>query len=233
MIIDSHMQSLRAGKLALSAKPAIAANGNLLKASHSFDIEMQQISWEGMLITYHGRTGMQIAPAAQLRALQNAADRGRAESQGLGDAITGLELTTLGDDLLSSFAGNLARNAQGTRGVILQSRWVLLAKAAYPLRSGFRTDLKAGCGQLQSQAAGYLLNQLFSTAQSKSGILVNNHSVGPRKVDCSSQSVSLFPTEWNNVLKDHRCPIRRCCGWGFTRGLLRRSQPSLRGLSTK
>lgn len=190
MIIDGHMQCLRAGKLAPTAQPAIAANGNLLKTSHSLDIQVQQISWGRMFITHHWRTGMQIAPATQTLAPQNAADRGRAEAQGLCDAIAGLEFPALGDDLISSFAGNPARTELGTRGVIVQSKWILLAEAPYPLRSGFSADLKAGCGQLQSQASGHLLNQLFSTAQSKSGILVNNHSVGPRKVDCSSQSAS-------------------------------------------
>ena len=35
---------------------------------------------------------------------------------------------------------------------------------------------------------------------------MNVHSVSG-VTDCSSQSASPFLTEWNNLLKDHRCPI--------------------------
>jgi hypothetical protein len=73
--------------LAASATAAIATNRNLLIAGHSLDVEMQHISREGMFITHHRRAGMQIAPAMQSGALQDAADGGRAETDGLGDAV--------------------------------------------------------------------------------------------------------------------------------------------------
>ena len=88
------------------------------------------------------------------------------------------------DDLRDPFGGSLARTAAGPRGAIAQSGWALQTVAPHPLGDGL------------GHASGHALHQLFSTAQGKSGILVDNHSVGPPKLDCSSQPASLFPTEW-------------------------------------
>lgn len=87
VIIDGDMESLPAGKLAATATAAIATNRNLLIAGHSFDVEMQHVSWEGMFITHHRRAGMQVAPAIQTGALQDATDGGWAETDRLGDAV--------------------------------------------------------------------------------------------------------------------------------------------------
>ena len=100
------------------------------------------------------------------------------------------------DDLRDPFGGSLARTAAGPRGAIAQSGWALQTVAPHPLGDGLGSDLEAGRGPLQGHASGHALHQLFSTAQGKSGILVDNHSVGPPKLDCSSQPASLFPTEW-------------------------------------
>src|SRR6266567_301396 len=78
----------------------------------------------------------------------------------------------------------------------LQPGRPLPAKTMHPLGGGFRSDAEAGSGQLQRHSSGYILNQILSTAQGKSGILVDVHSVFPRKLDCSSQSASLVPIEW-------------------------------------
>jgi hypothetical protein len=48
----------------------------------------------------------------------------------------------------------------------------------------------------EGQAANDGFDQGLSTAKSKSGILVDVHSVCPRKLDCSSQSASPVPIEW-------------------------------------
>src|SRR5271167_4148194 len=66
-----------------------------------------------------------------------------------------------------------------------------------PLGNGARTDFELGCSRVQShtlQENGF--GQSLSTARRKSGILVNVHSVAPRKLDCSAQSASLVPIEW-------------------------------------
>jgi len=45
----------------------------LAGSGSSLDVEMQQISRQGMLIAHYGRRGMQIAPAAEPRPAQDAA----------------------------------------------------------------------------------------------------------------------------------------------------------------
>lgn len=58
MIVDGDVQSLPAGELGATATAAIAANGNLLAASHALDIEVEQIAGSGMFIAHHGRCGV-------------------------------------------------------------------------------------------------------------------------------------------------------------------------------
>jgi hypothetical protein len=47
----------------------------------------------------------------------------------------------------------------------------------------FRNRLieEVGRGQLQRHSPSYVFNQVLSTAQGKSGILVNVHSISPQK----------------------------------------------------
>ena len=99
MIVDGDVQGLPAGELRAPATAAIAANGDLLIAGHALDVEMEQIAGSGMLIADDGRGGMQVAPAVEMSALQDAADGGGAEMGGLGDVIGGMQLATQGDDL--------------------------------------------------------------------------------------------------------------------------------------
>jgi hypothetical protein len=68
------MQGQEAGMLALAAQPPIAAQANLTEASHAFDVQVQQIAGPGMLIALDGRRRVQVAPSAQPRAAQDAAD---------------------------------------------------------------------------------------------------------------------------------------------------------------
>jgi len=77
------------GELRAAATTAIATNGDLLIASQALDVEMKQIAGSGILVAYDRRSGMQMTPAVQLSALQDAADGGGAEMGGLGDVIGG------------------------------------------------------------------------------------------------------------------------------------------------
>ena len=83
------MQSLPAGELRATAPPPVATNGDLLIAGHALDVEMEQIAGSGVFVTHHRWRGMQMTPAVQLSALQDAADGGGAEMGGLGDVIGG------------------------------------------------------------------------------------------------------------------------------------------------
>ena len=79
VIVDGDVQSLPAGELRAATPTTVATNGDLLIAGHALDVEMQQIAG----------SGMQMTPAVQLSALQDATDGGGAEMGGLGDLIGG------------------------------------------------------------------------------------------------------------------------------------------------
>ena len=66
---------------------------NLLEVGHALDVEMEKNARKGMLIADHRRSGMQIAPAVETSAAQNAADGGRTEFGGAGNVIRGPMLT--------------------------------------------------------------------------------------------------------------------------------------------
>ena len=93
VIVDSDMQGLPTGMFLLTTAAAIAAPNDLLEAGHALDVEMEEIAGEGMLIAHHGRQRMQIAPAAETSAAQNAADGGRTESGALRNLIGRTMLT--------------------------------------------------------------------------------------------------------------------------------------------
>jgi hypothetical protein len=59
----------------LTAAAAIGAPGDLLEAGQALDVEMEEIAGKGMLIAHHWGPRMEIAPAAETSAAQNAADR--------------------------------------------------------------------------------------------------------------------------------------------------------------
>src|SRR5438128_8554521 len=60
-----------------------------------------------------------------------------------------------------------------------------------PLGRRLGSDSEDGSRPLATHAAGQGCDQRLSTTQGESGILMNVHSVCPRKLDCSSQSASL------------------------------------------
>jgi hypothetical protein len=93
VIVDSDVQGLPARMFMLTTAAAIAAPRDLLEAGHALDVEMEEIARKGMLIAHHRRPRMQIAPAAETSAAQNAADGGRAESGALSNLIGRTMLT--------------------------------------------------------------------------------------------------------------------------------------------
>src|SRR6266852_5741229 len=137
---------------------------------------MEQVSGSGVFITHHRGRRMQMAPAVEMSALQDATDSGGTELGGLGDAIGGMQLTPQGDHFFGQRRGSPARAAPGAGRTIPQTGRPLPAKTMHPLGGGFGSDAEVGRGQLQRHSPGYILNQILSTAQAKSGILVNVHS---------------------------------------------------------
>jgi len=57
-------------------------------------------------------------------------------------------------------------------------------------------DQKTPRGGADPLAGEHKLHQLLSTAEGKSGILVDVHSISLGKLDCSSQSASPVLIEW-------------------------------------
>ena len=99
VVVDGDVQSLPAGKLRAAAATAIAANGDALITGHALDVEVQQIARGRMLVAHDGRSRVQVAPAVEMSAPENAADGRGAEMGGLGDLIGREQLATQGDDL--------------------------------------------------------------------------------------------------------------------------------------
>src|ERR1035438_1237349 len=198
VVVDGDMQGLPAEVgTARTATPAIATNGNPLETGHSLDVEMQQISGTGVLIALHRGSGVEIAPATEMGAAEDAADGGRTQSGGVGDVIGGTLLAPQFDDALAQPRGSGARTAPGARTAIAHAGSSLGLITADPLAGSLGADFELGCSRVQShplQHHGF--GQSLSTARRKSGILVNVHSVAPRKLDCSAQSASLVPIEW-------------------------------------
>lgn len=88
MVIDGDVQGLPTGMLVLTAAAAVPAPRDLLEAGQALDIEVEKISGKRMLIAHHRGQRMQIAPAAETGAAQNAADGGRTESGALRNLIS-------------------------------------------------------------------------------------------------------------------------------------------------
>jgi len=149
VVVDGDVQGLPAGELGAAATPAIAPNGDLLIAGHALDVEMEQIAGSGMLIAHDRRSGMEMTPAVQLSALQDATDRGGAEMGGLGDLIGGAKLAPQSDDLSDQFRRGSARAVEGPGGTIPQAGQTQSAIALDPLGGGFSADVEGGCSRLQ------------------------------------------------------------------------------------
>ena len=102
------VRGVPASELRATATAAVAADGNALIAGHGFDVEMEKIAGSGVFITYHQGRGMQVTPAVEMSALQDADDGGGAELGGVGDAIGGMQLAPQGDDFFGQRKGSAA-----------------------------------------------------------------------------------------------------------------------------
>ena len=196
VVIDGDMESFPAGELGTTATASIAADGNLLVAGHSLDVEMQQIAGEGMFVTHNRRSRMQIPPTIQMSPTQNTTDRGGTESGAVGDLIRRTMLLSEADDQRRQLRGSRARTTLWAGRSVQQTEPPLALETVPPFGYGFRSNSKDGGGVFATYTASYDFDQRLSTTQRESGILVDVHSVCPRKLDCSSQSASLLPIEW-------------------------------------
>jgi hypothetical protein len=100
---------------------------------------------------------VQIAPAVQMSAPQNAADGGGAEPGGAGDLVGRSQLAAIGEDLRGQFGGSPARTAPGSRGAIEQAGCAPVSIAVHPLHRRLSSNVEAGRGQLQRYSLGHAL----------------------------------------------------------------------------
>ena len=194
VVVDGDVQSLEAWVLKQSSAAAVSAHQNLLITGKALDIKVEQIAREGVFVALHGRSGMEIAPAAETDAAQDAANGGGRETGGACDLIAGSMLPAQLDDAVDQFGGwrtDCAGDARSRRG----ARRCRGAESADPLGGGLGSHQKAPAAALRVWPENKLC-QLLSTAEGKSGILVDVHSISPRKLDCSSQSASPVLIEW-------------------------------------
>ena|SRR5579864_8009120 len=105
VIVDGNMQGLPTRMRAPTPTAAIAAPAYLLEAGHTLDIEVQQVSGSGAFVAHDGRPGMQIAPATEASAPQNAADGGRTDGGMACDLIAGSMVTAQLNDPLDHRLG--------------------------------------------------------------------------------------------------------------------------------
>jgi hypothetical protein len=150
VIIDGDVQGLPAGMFLLTTAAAIATPNDLLEAGHALDVEMEKISGKGMLITHHRGQRMQIAPAAETSAAQNAADGGRTESGAARNLISRTMLTAELDHHPDLARRSGSGTAMRTRGTVAQSGRSFALITVNPLGCGFGSHAKAGGGPTEA-----------------------------------------------------------------------------------
>src|SRR5271170_177833 len=150
VVVDGDMQGLPTRVFMLTTAAAIAAPRDLLEAGHALDIEMEKITRKRRLITDHGRQRMQIAPATEPSAAQNAADGGRTESGASRDLIGGTMLTAEFNHQPDQARRSGSRTAMWTRGAVAQSGGAFAPITANPLGGGFGSHAKAGGGSAEA-----------------------------------------------------------------------------------
>ena len=176
----------------------------------------QQIAGEGMFVSLHRRSRIKIAPAVESDTLQTPADRSGAEAGCARDLIAGRVLATQFDDAVDKLGWRSAWRDKRSRGTVAEPLDARSAKAADPLGRRLGSDQKAPCGSADRVAADNKQCQLLSTAEGKSGILVDVHSVLFGETGLLVTISFSVSDRMDNLLKDHRWPTQAFCWleWG-------------------
>jgi hypothetical protein len=119
VVVDGDVQSFPSGMFVLAATASVSALRDLLEAGHALDVEMEQIAGSGMFVAHDGRGGMQIAPATEPSAAQNAADGSRTDGGAACDLIAGSMVTAQMNDVLDHRVGEPAWTAMRARRAII------------------------------------------------------------------------------------------------------------------
>jgi hypothetical protein len=95
--------------------------GYLLILGQALDVEVQQISGMGMLVTQYRGAGMQVAPSTQVGATRDAADGGSTEPGLASKQVAGTMRTAQLGNLFEQRGGSGSWTAMWARGAVQQS----------------------------------------------------------------------------------------------------------------
>ena len=149
VIIDSDMDVFPSAVMFATAA-SIGTRNNAGEASQLLNIEVEQIARRSMLIANQRYSRLQIAPAVQTQAAENAADRSTAQASGLSNVEAGEALAPQLFDALRQRLPGATWRAMRSRGVIVQTSRTLQLIATGPLGGGAGADIKGSGGSLQS-----------------------------------------------------------------------------------
>ena len=148
VIVNGHVQGQEAGMFLFAAQPPIAAQANLGEARHPLDIQVNEVAWRSVLVALHGWWREQIAPPAQPRAAQDAADGGRTGAGAARDLVAGHVPAAQFDDAAGETLGQAAGTAVRPRAAIQQPLDSGKPEARHPLGGGLDADAEGGRGRL-------------------------------------------------------------------------------------
>jgi len=143
------MQGLASGMATYATASAVASQADLLILGQALDIQVQQISGMGMLITQHRRAGMQIAPSTEMGATQDAADGGGTDAGLASNQVAGAVGATQLDNLFEQGDGSGSGAAMWAGGAVQQRGRGVTTIARHPLGGGFAAHAEGGCSRLQ------------------------------------------------------------------------------------
>jgi hypothetical protein len=109
---------------------------------------MQQVAWGRVLVAQDRGRRVEVAPSAQPRAAQDAADRGRAGTGAASDLVARHVPATQLDNALIEALGQTTRAAAGPRTAIHQTLDPAEPETRHPLARSFGTNAEGGRGRL-------------------------------------------------------------------------------------
>jgi hypothetical protein len=178
VVVDGDVQELGADAFDTVAAVSGDAVRGSLDAYQAFDIEVQQVAWSSVLVTNHGRLRFQIADPMELEPAQDAADRGRTQTQLLGDPNAGPALAAKRFDLPDQLLRSAARAAVRAAGPVAEASPTLPPEALDPVRGSLPAELELGPGLLQAQPALHnSTGKFFSLIKKSFAMMVIVHSV--------------------------------------------------------
>src|SRR5215470_10006871 len=191
MIINGDMNILPAPALGWMTAITMQAMTDVAETSQFLDVEVEQVSRQGIFIALDRGRGLKQSQTVQSQATQDATDGSGTEAGGHSNAAASPALVSELDYALDQGGGCGFIQAMRTRTAIAQARSSFATKAPHPLGRGFGTDIERGCSRVQCQFLDHnFFDKCLSTPKRESGILVKVHSSLPEQADWFAPSAS-------------------------------------------